>query len=94
MADTMRSIAVLVAAGISSIFHTEPALADSTAAVIVSVIIALSLGPLVVGLFQTWNELQALKREQNESKDGHVDVPWIEQYQHLPSVSPKMSRRL
>lgn len=90
MADTMRSIAVLVAAGISYFFHVEPALVDATAAVIVSVIIALSLGPLVLGLIQTWNELQALKKDQQKCKDGRVHIPWMEQYQHLPSVSPRI----
>jgi Co/Zn/Cd efflux system component len=93
MADTMRSIAVLVAAGISYIFHVDPALVDATAAVVVSVIIALSLGPLIIGLFQTWNELKALKRDQQKSNEGKVHIPWMEQYQNLPSVSPRIGRR-
>ncbi|GFH47311.1 hypothetical protein CTEN210_03786 [Chaetoceros tenuissimus] len=93
MADTMRSIAVLVAASISWYFNIDPSLADATAAIIVSAIIALSLGPLIVGLCQTWGELQTLKKEERESKESHVRVTLIEQYQHLPSVSPRITMR-
>lgn len=87
MADTLRSIAVLVAATIAySVEDVSPAMADASAAVIVSVIIAVSLGPLIIGLIQTWSELQALKKERHR-------IPWMEpsmeQYQHLPSMSPR-----
>lgn len=93
MADTMRSIAVLVAASMSWYFNIDPSLADATAAIIVSAIIALSLGPLIVGLCQTWGELQTLKKEERESKEAHVHLSLIEQYQHLPSVSPRITMR-
>lgn len=63
MADTMRSIAVLIAAATSFFLDLSPALADATAAIIVSIIIAVSLGPLIVGLMKTFHEIQLLRRE-------------------------------
>lgn len=90
MADTMRSIAVLIAASVSWYFNLNPSLADATAALIVSGIIALSLGPLIVGLIQTWNELMELREEERRSKEANIHISWLEQYQHLPSVSPHL----
>jgi Co/Zn/Cd efflux system component len=65
MADTLRSIAVLVAAGIASLFphHITPELADAGAALIVSLIIAISLVPLFGGLIATFGELRALHHQ-------------------------------
>lgn len=64
MADTLRSIAVLVAAALSSVFkNISPTLADATASVVVSIVIAASLVPLIVGLVKTWGELQCLRAE-------------------------------
>lgn len=63
MADTLRSIAVLIAAGIACIMPSlSPTLADASAAVAVSGIIAVSLGPLLMGLIQTWGEIRILHR--------------------------------
>lgn len=41
-----------------------PEVADSTAAVIVSLIILFSLLPLFRGLFKTWGELRLIAREE------------------------------
>jgi len=62
MADTLRSAAVLVAAAVASISqHIDPTVADATAEIIVSGIIAFSLGPLVAGLIETWTEIRLLR---------------------------------
>lgn len=61
-ADTMRSAAVLVAAAVAVLFHLEPDIADSWAAVAVSVIILVSLIPLLQGLCLTAIELYCLLR--------------------------------
>jgi Co/Zn/Cd efflux system component len=54
-ADTLRSIAVLAAAGFAYLFPhlMTPAQADSEATVVVSVIILISLLPLIQGLYLT-----------------------------------------
>jgi len=54
-ADTLRSIAVLVAAGFSTLFPAQLSStdADSDAAIVVSIIILVSLLPLIQGLFLT-----------------------------------------
>jgi Co/Zn/Cd efflux system component len=61
-ADTMRSTAVLVAATIAHFFQNSVsgALADSTAAIVVSIIILVSLIPLLHGLFITARKIIAL----------------------------------
>ena len=87
MADTLRrSIAVLVAASLSHLFNSISSdLADASAAIVVSIIIAASLGQLIVGLLRTWGELKELKREVK------APVVWYEEYQHLPSMSPRIT---
>lgn len=68
MVDTLRSIAVLVAATIAYFDRRiSSTVADATAVIVVSVIIAVSLGPLIIGLLETWSEIQELKRESLES---------------------------
>jgi Co/Zn/Cd efflux system component len=54
-ADTLRSVAVLIAAGFAYIFPQllTPADADSWGAIVVSIIILISLGPLLQGLYLT-----------------------------------------
>ena len=54
-ADTLRSVAVLVAAGLGTLFSdfVTPSQVDSAASVLVSIIILTSLGPLVQGLYFT-----------------------------------------
>jgi Co/Zn/Cd efflux system component len=88
MADTLRSIAVLVAATLSFCIESiSPSVADATASIVVSVIIAVSLAPLIVGLLKTISELKVLKSIDN------TPVPWMEEYQHLPSLSPRIMKR-
>lgn len=90
MADTMRSISVLVAASIAyTVKGVSPEIADSTAAVFVSVIIVASLGPLIIGLLQTYAQIQEHHAENIASgrKDySMATLPWSEQFQHLPSL--------
>lgn len=70
-ADTMRSIAVLVAAGIAGMFDSiDPEAADAVAAVVVSIIIILSLIPLFQGLFRTWADLIDLERQYSEKNSA------------------------
>lgn len=61
-ADTLRSITTLVAAGLSFAFPTwlSPADADSWGAIIISLIILVSLGPLIQGLYSTAMEIREL----------------------------------
>ena len=63
-ADTCRSIAVMIAAIIASVrddVSSEDA--DAIAAIVVSILILLSLGPLIRGMIYTWTELQILSNE-------------------------------
>ena len=54
----MRSMAVLVAAGIAELFDgVTPAAADSYAAIVVSITILASLIPLIRGLFVTARQI-------------------------------------
>ena len=65
MADTLRSIAVFVAAGCAYIFSLNPMIADATASIIVSIVIAISLGPLLLGLAKTIAEIRSLYEGKN-----------------------------
>jgi Co/Zn/Cd efflux system component len=65
-ADTLRSIAVIIASVIAEVVDSvTPEVADATAAVIVSVIILASLLPLFRGLFRTWGELRSITQEEH-----------------------------
>lgn len=65
-ADTLRSIAVLIAAGIASVFQgVQNDVADAMAAMAVSIIIVVSLFPLLHGLFLTAQEIHSLQMKQN-----------------------------
>ena len=71
VADTLRSLAVVVAASLATIFGCIPSdVADATGAIVVSLIIAISLGPLLAGLFDAWSELSKLNAE--ERKENHL----------------------
>jgi len=61
-ADTLRSVAVLLAAGFAYIFPglLGPSEADSLGAIVVSIIILLSLIPLVQGLVLTAKKIRAI----------------------------------
>lgn len=62
IADTLRSAAVLVAAAIAFFVKSVTgAMADSVATIVVSVIILISLLPLLRGIFITGNKIIALK---------------------------------
>jgi len=63
-ADTLRSVAVLVAAGFAFLLpQIQPDVADSVAAIIVSLIILGSLLPLLQGLCLTTLELYSLLKQ-------------------------------
>ncbi len=63
-ADTLRSIAVIIAAIIAYTSKlVTPEVADATAAVIVAAIIFISLVPLFSGLVRTWRELRSIALE-------------------------------
>jgi Co/Zn/Cd efflux system component len=60
-ADTLRSTAVLLAAGISYVFNIgAPATVDAVAALAVSIIILMSLGPLLRGIYHAWSQFSRL----------------------------------
>jgi len=66
-ADTLRSTAVLIAAAFASLApDVSPDSADATAAVVVSVIIIISLGPLVQGLYLTAVEIWTIQKEDKQ----------------------------
>jgi Co/Zn/Cd efflux system component len=73
-ADTLRSIAVLIAAGFASLFPSllSPMAADSWGSVVVSVIILVSLIPLIQGLFLTAVKIQAIWKDNGEHSSSHV----------------------
>mmetsp|Transcript_29200 Transcript_29200/g.62092 ORF Transcript_29200/g.62092 Transcript_29200/m.62092 type:complete len:367 (-) Transcript_29200:183-1283(-) len=65
-ADTLRSIAVIIASVIAqTVESVTPEVADATAAVIVSFIILVSVLPLARGLFHTWRELRSITRKEH-----------------------------
>ncbi|KAL7433864.1 hypothetical protein ACHAXM_003772 [Skeletonema potamos] len=62
-ADTLRSTAVLIAAGLSYCLQIgEPSFVDAVAALAVSIIILLSLGPLLNGIVHAAEQLKQLSR--------------------------------
>ncbi|CAB9513063.1 expressed unknown protein [Seminavis robusta] len=68
-ADTLRSIAVLVASSISELVEwVTPEEADAAAAVVVSALIILSLIPLLNGLVQSSRELQLIRAEEKQDE--------------------------
>ena len=61
-ADTMRSTAVLIAAGLSYTLNLgEPDIVDAVAALAVSLIILFSLGPLLRGILHAIGQMRHLK---------------------------------
>jgi Co/Zn/Cd efflux system component len=74
-ADTLRSVAVIVAAGVAEAFPSTvtPEEADATAAVVVSAMILLSLIPLLQGLYRSLSELQAIQSE--EKAESVMSIP-------------------
>jgi Co/Zn/Cd efflux system component len=76
-ADTLRSIAVIIAAVTSMIFpKVTPAVADSTAALVVSFLIIMSLIPLMRGLLRSIAALRAMyAEERSEAKACQQNQP-------------------
>ena len=73
-ADTVRSIAVIIAAAIAMISPAVDGItADAVAAVVVAVLILLSLIPLLHGLRKSASELQAIYSEE-KSESMFVDI--------------------
>ncbi|KAL7493535.1 hypothetical protein ACHAWT_002484 [Skeletonema menzelii] len=65
-ADTLRSTAVLIAAGLSYCLNVgEPPFVDAVAALAVSIIILLSLGPLLNGIIHAAEQLKQLSKLKN-----------------------------
>lgn len=65
-ADTLRSTAVLLAAGLSYTFEVgAPSVVDAAAALAVSLIILFSLGPLLKGIFHASGQLRHLSKFAN-----------------------------
>lgn len=62
--DTLRSLAVMVAALMASVFHFDPDRADAIAAVVCSVLTFVSTFPLFAGLVRKARKLQRLQRAQ------------------------------
>jgi len=87
MADTLRSVTVLITAAVAYIFKgLDASIADAFAAMIVSIIIAISLGPLIVGLLETLREIRILYQQRTlfEAKKVDANDVWLEKYQNLP----------
>jgi Co/Zn/Cd efflux system component len=64
-ADTLRSLAVILASAIGlTVASVEPDKADAIAAIVVAMLIALSLVPLIQGLFKSTAELMAIIAEE------------------------------
>lgn len=75
-ADTLRSITTLLAAGFSWLFPQvlSPADADSCGAIFISIIIIVSLGPLIQGLYTTALEVRECTVAMTEQDGGHRRV--------------------
>jgi divalent metal cation (Fe/Co/Zn/Cd) transporter len=75
----MRSVAVLLAGSLS--YYTNlisPIMADTSAALIVSLVILLSCIPLIKGLTQTLSEIRMLRRSQSKVDEILEDDKTIE----------------
>lgn len=72
-ADTLRSIAVLIAAVLALIFPViTPEEADSSAALIVSLLILLSLIPLFQGVFRSGSELHSIRMAERAERENKL----------------------
>ena len=66
-ADTLRSLAVIVAALVAELADSVTSEeADATAAVIVSALILMSLAPLLSGMVATFGELRSIYAEERD----------------------------
>lgn len=74
-ADTIRSIAVLIAATLAEyVPEITPEEADASAAVAVSGIILIALLPLLSGLKRTWLDLYAIRKEEGSERLQYSSV--------------------
>lgn len=63
---------MLLAAGISYTFKVgAPSIVDAVAALAVSLIILMSLGPLLRGIYHAWNQLRRLSEIEEQMKSSH-----------------------
>ncbi len=63
---------MLLAAGISYTFKVgAPSIVDAVAALAVSLIILMSLGPLLRGIYHAWNQLCRLSEIEEQMKSSH-----------------------
>lgn len=70
-ADTLRSTAVLLAAGIAYNYDIgAPAVVDAFAALAVSLIILFSLGPLLRGILHAWGQIRHLSKFASRLSEG------------------------
>lgn len=70
LADTFRSIAVIIAALMAQFLEiVTPEVADATAALIVSLLIILSLIPLMKGMIQNLQQLRTIRIEEKLEED-------------------------
>lgn len=56
--DTLRTVSVLIAAGISTIFHVDGDICDAWAAMVASISILIMCGSLIAEIRRSWSELQ------------------------------------
>ena len=74
-ADTLRSIAVILAALVAELTSVTSEEADSAAAIAVSILILLSLIPLLQGMYQSAIELRAIRRQERLEKNSCGIIP-------------------
>ncbi len=73
-ADTLRSLAVMIAALLSVFAGYDGDLVDAVAALVVSVIIVVSLFPLLSGLRRTMGTYRSLKAEEEAGLIGNMET--------------------
>jgi Co/Zn/Cd efflux system component len=72
IADTIRSVAVLIAAAVASLTSkVTPEKADALAAIVVAIVIVLSLFPLIKGLY-----LKYLEFQRTDDMKGSIDYSY------------------
>lgn len=73
--DTLRSLAVMVAALLASVFHVYPPRADAVAAVVCSALTAASCYPLLTKLIDKARQLQRLQRTMANTANERIANP-------------------
>jgi Co/Zn/Cd efflux system component len=81
-ADTLRSIAVIVASSLAEFVPSITSeVADAGAAVVVSILIVLSLVPLVGGMVKTFKALRDVNQQLRKERFQHLEVGGDIQFQ-------------